>query len=134
MRYIVQLRKVGETRWLSHFEFSSLKEIVKLEEKLPGYELKISTGGEHFDTMYHPHSGVLVRDILDATLNVAPIDAPFSFSLNAWSHDEYLSYSVEEIIRWTVDNLVGLFGVESIIRSPGESPNREIFTVNCVRA
>ena len=129
MKYEVRTRLIGTQMWQCYFQYEHPSEIAELETELgPKYEFKISTVGDAIETIYHPHKGCIVKDVLTQTRCMAPIDAPFAFHIFGWE-----GHANEAIIHWVFDNLVECFAIETIQFEVAKLSNRVRYTVNVKR-
>lgn len=132
MTYEIKVRKHGTRKWEGYFAAESVERIVQLASHFGDeYELKISTVGHAIETLDHPHKGVLIQKVLATTNCMAPAECPFAFQVFGWAGN-----ANEAIIRWTFDNLVGHFAIESIsVSESGQEwgSSRRNYTINVKR-
>jgi len=128
MKYEIRARKVGTQDWQGYFSANTPEEIVSLASQLEGYELKVSSVGHAIETIHHPHKASIVKRILANTLCMAPVEAPFEFTVHGWSRD-----ANEAIIRWTFDNLVSDFKIDVISADEPNRAGRVRYTIEVIR-
>jgi len=126
--YEIRARKIGTKEWQGYFGADTPEGIASLASQLGDeYELKVSTVGHAIETISHPYKGVMIKDILTRTMNMAPIDAPFKFKTYGWAGD-----ANEAIINWTFDNLIQSFQIDTICVSVSNSGRCE-YTIGVKR-